>query len=78
MSRFNSSGSTSHSVSKIGDDHYRLSWTVDRYIKGSRLRFPTKYNRDTDELGAIRFAKKWGCCKLPDDIRAHLKGRDDG
>lgn len=38
---------------------YRLSWTIDRYYAGSRLRFPTTMRRDTDEKGARRFAKKW-------------------
>ena len=49
-----------HDLRKIAHDHYRLSWTVDRKYAGSRLRFPTSYQRDTDEIGAKRFAKKWG------------------
>jgi hypothetical protein len=60
VSRFNSSGSYGHSVRRIGHDHYRLHWTVDRYVSGSRLRFPTNYTRDTDTAGALRFAKRWG------------------
>lgn len=49
-----------HSIRRIGSDHYRLSWTIDRKYAGSRLRHPTTYHRDTGEDGAQRFAKKWG------------------
>jgi hypothetical protein len=59
MGRFRSSGSYAQRIRFIGADHYRLSWTVDRYCKGSRLRFPTTYSRDTDLAGAMRFARKW-------------------
>lgn len=48
-----------HDYRRIGWDHYRLSWTIDRKYSGSRLRFPTSYSRDTDLAGAKRFAKKW-------------------
>jgi hypothetical protein len=47
-------------IERIGPDHYRLSWVIDRKYAGSRLRFPTTYWRDTDEAGARKFAKKWG------------------
>ena len=60
MSRHNSSGSYGHKIQRIGYGGYRLYWTVDRYYAGSRLRFPTGSSRDTDEAGAIRFAKKHG------------------
>lgn len=55
------SGSHNHGVKKIGPDHYRLSWEVDRRSKSVRYRLPTRHTRDTDEAGAKRFAKKWGC-----------------
>ena len=48
-----------HSIKRIENDHYRLSWTLDRKVSGSRLRFPTTTTRDTDAAGALRFAKKW-------------------
>jgi hypothetical protein len=60
MSRFRSSGSYGHSIYRMGEDWFRLHWTVDRYYSGSRLRFPRGASRDTDEAGAKRFAKKWG------------------
>ena len=60
MSRYNSSGSTDHRITNDRWGGYRLSWVVDRYYAGSRLRFPTRYSRDTDHAGAIRFSKKWG------------------
>lgn len=59
MSRHFSSGSYAQRFARIGPDHYRLSWTVDRYTARSRLRFPTTYTRDTDHAGAVRFARKW-------------------
>jgi len=60
MGRHRSSGSYGHRVSKVGPDHYRLQWTVDRYYAGSRLRHPRVDWRDTDKAGAERFAKRWG------------------
>ena len=56
-------GSTAyaHNIRRIGADHYRLSWSFDTKIAGSRLRWPRTITRDTDEAGALRFAKKWGC-----------------
>lgn len=59
MGRHRSSGSYSHSIRRIGPDHYRLYWTVDHYYSGSRLRFPRGASRDTDLAGAKRFAKRW-------------------
>ena len=60
MSRHRSSGSRGHAISAFGPDDYRLYWTVDRYYKGSRLRHPVGYRRDTDFNGAMRFAKRHG------------------
>lgn len=37
---------------------YRASWTVDRYYAGSRQRFPTVVQRDMEEDGALRFARR--------------------
>lgn len=59
MSRHFSGGSYAHAIRRFGPDHFRVSWTVDRYVSGSRLRFPTTYSRDTDHAGAARFARKW-------------------
>jgi hypothetical protein len=50
-----------HNIRRIGADHYRLSWSFDTKIAGSRLRWPRTITRDTDEAGALRFARKWGC-----------------
>lgn len=55
-----------HHIQKIGPDHYRLSWTVDFHYPTSRLRFPRQFRRDTDKVGALRFAKKWNR-KMPED-----------
>jgi hypothetical protein len=54
-----------HRIQRIGSDHYRLSWTFDTKIAGSRLRWPRTITRDTDEAGALRFAEKWGR-KMPE------------
>jgi hypothetical protein len=68
MSRHRSSGSKGHSIHKIMDGWYRLSWSVDRYYPSSRLRHPRGCHRDTDEAGALRFAKRWGV-PMPDDMK---------
>lgn len=60
MTRPSTHKSYGHRCEIIGPDHYRLSWVVDRYIKRSRLRFPTTYRRDTDEKGARKFCERWG------------------
>lgn len=59
MSRHSSNGSTDHRIRTGLFGFYVISWTVDRYVQGSRLRWPTTYRRDTDRAGAERFAKKW-------------------
>jgi len=65
MGRYNSGGSYDHRCQRLGGDWYRIRWTYDRYINGSRLRWPTQHTRDTDEKGARRFCKKWDC-KFPE------------
>lgn len=57
--RYRKQRSYGHRYHHFGGDWYRIYWTVDRYIKGSRLRYPTEYSRDTDEAGARRFCEKW-------------------
>lgn len=59
MSRHSSQSSYNHNIRFLFRDGYELGWTVDRYYAGSRLRFPTSFQRSTDEAGARRFAKKW-------------------
>jgi hypothetical protein len=66
VGRYSPNLSRSHKIQRLCRDCYRLSWTVDRYYSGSRLRFPTRYTRDTDEAGARRFAKKWGAAMPPE------------
>lgn len=67
MSRYRSSGSCNHSVKRMGRDWYRMGWTVDFYYPDSRLRFPRRFNRDTDFAGAMRFAIKWDL-PMPQEI----------
>lgn len=66
MSRHRSAGSYGHRIQLLMRDCYRLSWMVDRYYSGSRLRFPRQSTRDTDEKGARTFAKKWGV-EMPEE-----------
>jgi hypothetical protein len=66
MTRHSQQHSYGHAIKRFGCEHYRLSWTVDRYYEGSRLRYPTRITRDTDRAGAKRFADKWNV-KFPDD-----------
>lgn len=61
MTRYGKQKSYGHTIRFIAHDHYRLGWTVDRYYANSRLRFPTRFNRDSGETQAKRFAAKWGC-----------------
>ncbi len=39
--------------------YYRISWSFDYKVHGSRLRFTRTMERDTDEKGARKFCKKW-------------------
>lgn len=75
MSRSKSSESQGHSISSIGWGDYRLHWSVDRYYPGSRLRHPCSCHRDTDLAGAIRFALKHDCWKIPDEVRKSVEVR---
>jgi len=60
MSRYNSRTSYGHDCSyRRRWDYYEISWVVDFYYHGSRLRFPRTFTRDTDEKGARKFCKKW-------------------
>ena len=60
MSRFNTGGGYDHYCNYYKHyNYYRIGWYFDRYYSGSRLRFPQKIERDTDEAGARKFCKKW-------------------
>lgn len=48
-----------HAVKRVSADCYRLSWTIDGKVTGSRLRYPRTTTRMTDAAGAQRFALKW-------------------
>lgn len=50
-----------HRIQFIGWGVYRLWWSFDTKIGGSRLRWPRTRSRGTDREGAERFSKKWGC-----------------
>lgn len=65
MSRHRSAGSYGHAIRRIGADHYRLFWTVDRYYADSQLRHPRISQKDTDTDGAKRFAQRWNV-KMPE------------
>ena len=58
MSRFNSSGAAQFDYHYLGEDYYAISWTVDYYYPDSRLRFPRRISRITDEAGVRRFCGK--------------------
>jgi len=45
--------------------YFRCSWVVDKHYRNSRLRFPHRCSRDTDEEGAKRFCRKHDL-KFPD------------
>ena len=48
-----------HRISVFMGDCYQLSLSFDVKLQGSRLRWSRTMTRDTDEAGALRFAKKW-------------------
>lgn len=61
MSRITGSRSSyGHNWKRIGPNEYRLSWSFDTRIAGSRQRWPRTIARYSNEDGALRFAKKWG------------------
>jgi hypothetical protein len=59
MGRHSPGHSYSHNIVHLGEDEYEISWTVDFYYRDSRLRFPRRVRRLTNEKGALRFCKKW-------------------
>mgnify|MGYP001593425637 FL=1 len=59
MSRYSSTGSYGHHIRRFAEDLYQLTWWVDQYYQGDRLRYPRRGKRSTDEAGARRFAKRW-------------------
>jgi len=54
------SGSYGHYIALNGDA-YEIRWEIDIFPKGCAIAFPHSFGRKTDRLGALRFAKKWGC-----------------
>lgn len=59
-------GSYGHHIQCVVPGCYRISWVIDN--KYGHIRFPRLFSRNTDERGARRFAKRWGC-RLPGDIK---------
>lgn len=59
MGRYGRQESYGHKIVRLDFDGYRISWIVDRYYSRSRLRFPQRFSRWTDETGARRFAERW-------------------
>jgi len=57
-----------HSIRRVTDGTYVLTWCWDKKYAGSRLRYPQSIKRITDRKGAERFAKKWRCM-MPEDAR---------
>lgn len=59
MSRHRSSSSTGHRCIRTPYGDFEISWTVDFYYPGSRLRYPRRFRRLTNERGARRFCTRW-------------------
>lgn len=59
MSRYARSGSYSHRAAKLPGGEYLISWVVDYYYAGSRLRYPRTHRRMTDAVGAAKFCARW-------------------
>jgi hypothetical protein len=60
VTRHRAASSYGHLILHLGAGSFRISWTVDRYYAGSRLRYPRGFERVTDLAGARRFARKHG------------------
>lgn len=63
MSRYRPGRSYGHHIRdlRIGRPRlgvFEISWTVDFYYSGSRLRYPRRFRRIADEAGAKRFCRK--------------------
>ena len=63
MGRYSTSTGYSFKCRKIDSGIYRISWVVDYYYANSRLRYPRRFSRDTDQRGAERFCKLHGIIK---------------
>ena len=72
MSRHSRQSAYGQRIRRISWDHWRLFWSVDRYISGSRLRFPVEYQRDTGTAGALRFCNRHGIT-APDELMNEAK-----
>ena len=57
--RYHAQRSYGHRCVSVGWGGYKISWVVDFYYKGDRLRYPRGFSRTTDEAGARRFCKRW-------------------
>lgn len=60
MSRYTSEGAYGFKCQKINEDVYEICWTVDFFYASSRLRFPRRFRRDTNNKGSRIFCKKHG------------------
>ena len=60
MSRYQSSGAYGFKCHRFHDPYgdYEISWVIDFHYSDSRLRYPRRFTRVTDEAGARRFCKK--------------------
>lgn len=61
MSRYSREHSYGYTMKRLsgwmrGD--FEISWVVDFYYPSSRLRFPRRFRRITDERGAKKFCEK--------------------
>lgn len=70
MSRYKPGRSYGHYIENL-TWYYEISWMVDFYYSGSRLRFPRRFRRFTDKAGAKRFCRKHGLA-LPEKTRKKI------
>ena len=76
MGRYRPSSAYGFRIERLSYGDYRLHWPSDRYYERSRLRHPTGGTRDTDEAGALRFAKKHGV-EMPADPKTRERENAD-
>jgi len=68
MSRYSRQTSRNHGCQKLGDDTFIISWIIDYYYSGDRLRYPRGFSKITNSSKATKFCKKHGIL-FPEDIR---------
>ena len=72
MTCYESGESYDHKLEDTGGGDWRLTWVCDRTYEDSYREHPVKFQRDTDNLGAVKFCKKHGLT-MPEVLEEWMK-----